>query len=130
MSMKHSVSWWCFEEKMKPQEFISAIKDTGYDGIDLVPREYWEPVHAAGLEVASVEAHRSIEDGLNKPENHDRIEGEILESIELAPPHGHASRAAATDTGGSDANGTCAGRQKALCQVTSTVTFVGLVTMS
>ena len=90
MSMKHSVSWWCFEEKMKPQEFISAIKDTGYDGIDLVPREYWEPVHAAGLEVASVEAHRSIEDGLNKPENHDRIEGEILESIQLAPQHGHA----------------------------------------
>ena len=75
---------------MSPQEFITAIKDTGYDGIDLVPRAYWEAVQEAGLEVASIDAHRSIEDGLNKSENHDRIEGEILESIELAPGHGHA----------------------------------------
>ena len=86
MTIKHSVSWWCFANKMTAQEFITAIKDTGYDGIDLVPREHWE----AGLEVASVDGHRSIEDGLNRSENHDRIEGELLELIELAPRYGHA----------------------------------------
>ena len=90
MSIKHSVSWWCFEEKMSFPEFIAAVKDAGYDGVDLVPREKWEAVQEAGLEVASIDAHQTLEDGLNKPENHDRIEGEILESIELAPQHGHA----------------------------------------
>ena len=90
MTIKHSVSWWCFAKKMNPREFITAIKDTGYDGIDLVPREHWKAVQEAGLEVASVDGHRSIEDGLNRPENHDRIEGELLELIELAPRHGHA----------------------------------------
>ena len=70
---------------MSPQVFITTIKDIGYDGIDLVPRKYWDAVQ----EAASINAHRSIEDGLNKPENYDRIKGEILESIELAPQHGH-----------------------------------------
>jgi hydroxypyruvate isomerase len=38
---------------------------------------------AAGLRIASLSGHRSLEDGLNRRENHDRIERELRESIDL-----------------------------------------------
>jgi len=40
--------------------------------------------HRHGLAVASMVGHQSLPDGLNKAENHDRIEGELRASIDLA----------------------------------------------
>ena len=39
------------------------------------------------LEVASMSGHRSLEDGLNHPDNHDQIEQELRDSIRLAARH-------------------------------------------
>ena len=40
------------------------------------------------LPIAAICGHYSIPEGLNKPENHDRIRNEILASIEVAQEHG------------------------------------------
>ncbi len=44
----------------------------------------FEAARSAGLAIASMSGHRSLPDGLNKPENHDRIEAELRESIDIA----------------------------------------------
>ncbi len=46
--------------------------------------ETFEAARHAGLAIASMSGHRSLPDGLNKPENHDRIEAELRESIDVA----------------------------------------------
>ena len=69
---------------MSPDELIAAAADIGYAGFDLVPAEHWSAIRDAGLEIASIFGHQSLQDGLNKRSNHDRIEGEILENIEQA----------------------------------------------
>ena len=88
MTFRHSVSWWCFAKELSAGELIGAAADIGYGGFDLVPAEQWSAIQDAGLEIAAVGGHRSLQDGLNKPSNHDRIEGEILENLELAQTHG------------------------------------------
>lgn len=43
-----------------------------------------EAVRSAGLRLASMAGHGTIADGLNDESNHDRIEAELIESIDLA----------------------------------------------
>ena len=83
MALKHSISWWCFADKVEPKLLIESAAQLGYDGIDLVEQEFWDPICDAGLELAAINGHVTLEDGLNKLENHDRIEREIVEKIEL-----------------------------------------------
>ena len=45
---------------------------------------YWPLIKDHGLHIASHGAHLSIEEGLNRREHHERIEREILASLELA----------------------------------------------
>jgi hydroxypyruvate isomerase len=47
-----------------------------------------ELARSCGLAVASMSGHRSLGDGLNDPSNHERIEGELRESIDLAAQFG------------------------------------------
>ncbi|MAE63170.1 MAG: xylose isomerase [Phycisphaeraceae bacterium] len=84
MAIKHSLSWWCFQDKVAPKVLIEAAVRIGYHGIDLVGPEHWDAIVDAGLELAAVNGHDSLEDGLNKPGNHDRIEREILANLEHA----------------------------------------------
>lgn len=83
--IRQSVSWWCVANgALDPESLVRAIKDIGYDAIELVDREYWPLVKKHGLTIAAIEGHRSIEDGLNRRENLDRIESEIRSNIDLA----------------------------------------------
>ena len=84
MTIRHSISWWCFENRIPPDKLIAGAVELGFDGIDLAGQEHWDAIRDAGLELAAVDGHASIEDGLNKPANHDRIEREILEKLDLA----------------------------------------------
>jgi hydroxypyruvate isomerase len=87
--MRHSVSWWCFAGKqLSPNELIAAATDIGYAGFDLVPAEHWQAIRDAGLEIASIFGHQTLQDGLNKLSNHDRIEAEVLENLVQAQKHG------------------------------------------
>ncbi len=84
MAVRHSISWWCFQPHFEPAELISVAAELGYDGFDLVDQEHWKAIRDAGLEIAAIVGHSSLRDGLNKASNHDRIEKEILENLELA----------------------------------------------
>jgi hydroxypyruvate isomerase len=41
-----------------------------------------------GLAIASMCGHETLEDGLNNPKNHERIDAELRESIDIAAEHG------------------------------------------
>src|SRR5262245_52893557 len=87
--MKHSVSWWCFVPRpMTPETFVQTIARIGYDGVDLVEPPYLALVRDAGLQIASIRGHDSIQHGLNRRENHARIERELSANIELAAQWG------------------------------------------
>lgn len=84
-SLKPSVAWWCFARgEMTPEALVKAVAGHGYAGVELAPQEHWSMITDAGLTVATAPAHASLVDGLNRPENHDRIEREIHASLALA----------------------------------------------
>ena len=58
------------------------LRDTGpFDLLVDLSKEY-------DLPIAAICGHHSISEGLNEPQNHDRIRNEILASIEVAQTHG------------------------------------------
>ena len=74
-------------------ELLREIAEIGYPAIEI-----WGPdddfaalsgeAAEYGLKVVSMIGHGSLPDGLNKRENHDRIEAELRASIDLAVEHG------------------------------------------
>jgi hydroxypyruvate isomerase len=73
-----SVAWWCFVPgKLGPQAFVRAVAEAGYAAIDLAPEEYWPLVAKHGLALSAVGGHDSIAVGLNRPDQHARIEREL-----------------------------------------------------
>ncbi len=83
-AIKQSVSAWCFERTMSPRDLVRTLAEIGYAGVDLVGQEHWPLVKEHGLAIAAVNGHRSIEEGLNRRENHDRIGREIRSNLVLA----------------------------------------------
>ena len=87
--IKQSVAWWCFvPNKMTPVAFVRAAADAGYTAVELVPQEHWQLVKDHGLTISSVGAHASLTVGLNRRDQHDRIEREIRENLKLAEQWG------------------------------------------
>ncbi len=87
--IKQSVSWWCFVPRLlAPEALVRAAAEFGYAAVELVSPEYWQLAKDHGLAIASINGHASIADGLNRRENHDRIEREILANLKLAEQWG------------------------------------------
>jgi hydroxypyruvate isomerase len=81
-TIAQAVAWWCFvPEKLAPKSFARAVAGAGYAGCELVPQEHWSLVIDHGLAVTAVAGHQSLTIGLNRRDEHSRIEQEILESI-------------------------------------------------
>ena len=79
------MTWWSFAERgVEANDLIRAAAAMGYDGIELADEAFWPAIAAEGLAVVSHRGHGTIESGLNRRENHDRIEAEILSNLELA----------------------------------------------
>ena len=105
---KVSMTWWSFADReLSPDELIRAVAAMGYDGIELAEEALWPAIADAGLAIVSHRGHGTIESGLNRIENHDRIEAEILSNLELAQRWGipllicfSGSRAELTDEAG------------------------------
>jgi hypothetical protein len=77
-AIAQSVSWWCFvPEKLTPKEFVRAAADAGYLAVDLVPTEYFSLVADHGLKIAAIAGHASLTVGLNRRDQHARIQKEI-----------------------------------------------------
>ena len=92
--IKQSFCYPCFlRGDVDLETLIREAAGIGYAAVELWGREkapFEEILDLAskhGLVVASMGGHNSLTDGLNKRENHDRIEQEILASIELAVAH-------------------------------------------
>src|SRR6188472_2754272 len=82
---KASMTWWSFTDRgVGADDLIRAAASIGYDGIELADDALWPAIADAGLSIASHRGHGTIESGLNRAENHDRIEAEIHSNIDLA----------------------------------------------
>lgn len=87
--IKASYAWWAFEGRgADAQTLLRESAAMGYDGVEMADPELWPQVREAGLEIATHRGHGWLEDGLNNPANHDRIEHEIRENIALAQQWG------------------------------------------
>jgi hydroxypyruvate isomerase len=78
---------------MSIDDFCAAAAQIGFDAIELWRREddfelVARSARRFGLGVAGFIGHGALRDGLNKSENHDRIEAELRQSIDLAAEHG------------------------------------------
>ena len=84
-SINQSICFGCFARgDISPEQVIREAAKIGYKSVEMLGQEYWALVRENGMQVAVVVGHQSLPDGLNKRENHDRIEGELLQNIELA----------------------------------------------
>jgi hydroxypyruvate isomerase len=84
-SFKQSFAWWAFARKEDdPLALIKEAAKIGYKGVEMVEEKYWSAIHDAGMCVATIGGHKSLTDGLNKRENHQRIEDELCKNLELA----------------------------------------------
>ena len=81
--VKQSISWWCFGD-MQPEVLVKAAVEIGYGAFELVGQEHWSLIKDHGLTIASINGHGTIEKGLNRRENRDRILHEIEANLELA----------------------------------------------
>ena len=82
--IRQSVSWWCFEGKLSPQDLVRAAADIGYAGVELADQAYWPLIKAHGLSIVSTNADLSIEQGLNRREYHAEIEQKLRAALQLA----------------------------------------------
>ncbi|MGH8192148.1 MAG: hydroxypyruvate isomerase family protein [Rhodanobacteraceae bacterium] len=92
MPVKQSLCLPCFyRPEMDAAEFCRRVKSIGYPAVEVHDRKNyknWEKlfatVRAEGLTMASMCGHGTLRDGLNRRENHTRIEAELRESIDVA----------------------------------------------
>ena len=94
MKIKQSV---CLPMMRPPEipmkEFLSALTDIGFPAVEIWNREehFDELVtlcQKCGVTIASMIGHGSIGMGLNDAEQHDRIESELRDSIDIAARYG------------------------------------------
>jgi hydroxypyruvate isomerase len=94
MRIKQSICYPLFMPKdMALADLVATAAEIGYAAIELWARndDFEEVVALAkehNLAVASMSGHASLPDGLNKRSNHDRIEVELHDSIDIAAKHG------------------------------------------
>ena len=80
--ISQSIGWWCFvPQKLTPEQFVSSAAEAGFTALDLVPPEYWSLVRDHGLAISSIQGHLPLEIGLNRVDQHQRIEQEVRAAI-------------------------------------------------
>ena len=83
--IKQGFSWWCFANRgVEPAALLSGAAKIGYVAVDLIDEALWPIARDNGLTIAAVAGHNSIEQGLNRRENAQRIESELLANIDKA----------------------------------------------
>jgi len=83
--IKQSGCWGCFcRGEVTPEQVIAEAKRIGYRSLEMGPREQFGAIREAGLDIAIFVGHQSLGDGMNKRENHSRIEDELLAAMEVA----------------------------------------------
>jgi hydroxypyruvate isomerase len=85
--LKQSICRWCYGG-IKLEELAVKGKAIGYQSIELITPEEYKVIKPLGLTCAVLRCATGIVDGLNRKENHDRIEKALLEDIEFAAAEG------------------------------------------
>ncbi len=85
--LKQSVARWCYQ-KMTLDDLAKEGARIGLKGIDLISHQEWPIVQKYGLMPAMTPGAGTIADGLNRKENHERLEREFRENIEHAAAAG------------------------------------------
>ena len=83
--ISQSVGWWCFvPQKLTPEQFVRSAVEAGFAALDLVPPEHWQLVTDRGLAISSIGGHQPLEIGLNRVDQHGRIEEAVRSAIATA----------------------------------------------
>ncbi len=85
--LKQAVARWCFRNWSLEQLAETSAK-LGIKGIDLIGPEEWPVVKKFGLVPTMAPGGGTIADGLNRKENHDKIERDLRANIEKAAAAG------------------------------------------
>ncbi len=84
-SINQSIVFSCFSRGgATPEQVIREAAKIGYKSVEMLGQEHWDLVREHGMRIGIIVGHKSLPDGLNKRENHNRIEQELLANIELA----------------------------------------------
>ncbi len=86
-SFKQGVARWCYN-KIPLDDFAKAVAEMGIQGVDLVGPEDWPTLKKYGLVCSITAGGGTIADGLNRKENHDKIEQEFRQNIPRAAAAG------------------------------------------
>jgi len=87
--IRQCASWGCFcRDGVTPQQLVTEAAKIGYAALEMPPAEHYDLIREHGLLIGTIVGHASLADGLNKRENHDRIEGEILANLDTAVKYG------------------------------------------
>ncbi|MEO6906796.1 MAG: TIM barrel protein [Abditibacteriaceae bacterium] len=79
---KQAVSNWCFPTLTDAQ--AKQIYEIGITGIEMPPPKDYTKWLDRGFTIATIAGHQTLEDGLNKIENHTRIADELRANLEVA----------------------------------------------
>ena len=82
--MRQDICWWCFQGRVEPKRLIAEAKRIGYEGFELVPEPLWDAIKEADMHIVTHGGHGTIENGMNDPRNHSRIEDELKANIDQA----------------------------------------------
>jgi hydroxypyruvate isomerase len=83
--IRQSFSYWCVANRgHEPEALLAGAAKIGYAAVDLIDEPLWPLVRKAGLELAAINGHGTIDDGLNREENFPRIEKEIRAQLAKA----------------------------------------------
>jgi len=87
--IKQGIVWGILcQQDVTPEKAVVLAKEIGIQAFDFAPEEEWPRIKDAGLELSLIIGHNSLRDGMNKPENHDRIVDELSVNLETAAKFG------------------------------------------
>jgi len=87
--IKQGICWGILcRGDITPEQAVAHAKRIGLSAFDFAPEEEWPRIKDAGLELSLVSGHASLRDGMNKPENHDRIVDELSANLDKAAQFG------------------------------------------
>jgi len=82
-NIKQSVCRWCYGD-LSLEKLSEAVRKIGLQSIELIGPEEFKTVKAYGLTCAMTRGAGTIENGLNRIENHDRCEQELRKNVDFA----------------------------------------------
>ena len=86
-NIKQSVCRWCYG-KIPLEKLAAEVVKIGYKSVELLSPEEFKVIKPFGLTCAVMRCATGIVDGLNRKENHDRIEKDLRADIEFAAAEG------------------------------------------